>query len=184
MTMLPVGYMAKRISERPEWLPSAEVADIYSVSGCISGNFAEFINFWKHNGYWFFDSPDIIRQLAQAHSIDLSGTKLFYYEAHPLEFDNKSKTWRGFEPEASFATNVAVPDMKVLEGFDVVSFELGTTPECSPLSCNGLASQTRTNRHCLLDSLERARDLLESSQPKKMEPGPYRIFAVYSVDWP
>jgi hypothetical protein len=76
------------------------------------------------------------------------------------------------------------PGAKVLEGYDVVTFSAGTNPECSPLSCNGLAAEVETNQHCLLTSLEQARDLLEQGQFKDSEPGPYRIFAVYSVAWP
>ncbi len=70
------------------------------------------------------------------------------------------------------------------EGYDVVSFSAGTSPECSPLSCNGLAKEIPTNRHCLLDSFEEAKGLLEQGKFVKCEPGPYRIFAVHSVEWP
>jgi hypothetical protein len=53
-TMIPVGYMAKQVEPRSEWLQAQQVLDIYSVSGCVSKNFADYIKFWKHNGYWFF----------------------------------------------------------------------------------------------------------------------------------
>ena len=90
----------------------------------------------------------------------------------------------GFEPEPSFGTNVSVPEAKVLEGYDVVTFFAQTSPECSPLSCNSLAAEVETNSHCLLQSFEQARKLLESGTFNDSEPGPYRIFAVYSVAWP
>jgi hypothetical protein len=38
--MIPAGYMAKRVVVLPEWLPADRVSSIYSVSGCISQNFA------------------------------------------------------------------------------------------------------------------------------------------------
>ena len=57
--MFPAGYMAKRVAARPDWLPAARVSSIYSVSGCISKDFTDYIKFWKHNGYWLFDSPDL-----------------------------------------------------------------------------------------------------------------------------
>ena len=85
-TMIPVGYMAKQVIMYPEWLQAQQVVNVYSVSGCISRNFADYIKFWKHNGYWFFDSPGIIQQLSQEQSIDLGETSLFYYEVHELEF--------------------------------------------------------------------------------------------------
>ncbi|MBI5032465.1 MAG: hypothetical protein HZB51_18220 [Chloroflexi bacterium] len=181
--MIPVGYMAKRVSIRPDWLKSERIVDVYSVSGCISNVFADYIKYWKHNGFWFFDSPAIIRELAKENSIDLNGTRLFYYEAYPEEFDAEKNAWMRFEPEASLETQVEVPFQKVLEGYDVVTFSTGTTAECSPLSCNNLATEIETNSHCLLTSLEQARQLLNTGKFKNSEPGPYRIFAVYSVEW-
>ena len=64
MNLIPAGYMAKRVATRPEWLEVPSVDDIYSVSRCVSRDFADYINYWKHNGYWLFDSIDVIRRLA------------------------------------------------------------------------------------------------------------------------
>lgn len=180
--MVPAGYMAKRVVRRPDWLRASSVSSIYSVSRCIAENFADYINFWKHNGYWFFDSPEIIIDIARENEIDLAGTMLFFYEVHDLQLD--SGEWKRFEPEESFGTNVIVPEAKVLEGYDVVTFSVQTSPECSPLSCNGLAAEVQTNTYCLLKSFEQARTLLENGTFNDSEPGPYRIFAVYSVAWP
>lgn len=182
--MIPVGYMAKRVSIRPEWLKAGSVTDIYSVSNCISKDFTDYINYWKHNGCWFFDTPEAIRQLARENHIDLTGTSLFYYEAHDLEFDDTGGQWASFEPEPSFTTGVTAPHGKVLEGYDVVTFSVGTSAECSPLSCNALAGEVETNEHCLLVSLEHAQQLLENCKFKNTEPGPYRIFTVFSLEWP
>lgn len=181
--MTPAGYMAKRVSRRPEWMEAARIADIYSVSGCVSACFADYIAYWKHNGYWLFDSPGIILRVAREHSIDLSGMTLFYYEMHELEFHDRQGRWEPFAPETSLTTRVATPGTKSLEGYDVVTFCAGTSPECSPLSCNGLAKEVQTNPHCLLPSLERARELLEAGCFRETEPGPFRIFTVYSVAW-
>jgi hypothetical protein len=46
------------------------------------------------------------------------------------------------DPAAAFVTQVREPGERVLEGFDVVSFYAETSPECSPLSCNSLASKS------------------------------------------
>jgi hypothetical protein len=174
--------MAKRVVERPHWFPAERVSSIYSVSGCLSENFAEYINFWKHNGYWLFDSPDIITDLARENNIDLAETMLFFYQVYELQFN--SGEWTSFEPEPSFGTDVSLPEAKVLEGYDVVTFYVQTSPECSPLSCNSLAAEVETNTRCLLQSFEQARALLENGTFNDSEPGPYRIFAVYSVAWP
>jgi hypothetical protein len=177
--MIPAGYLAKTISDLPD-LRAGGVADIYSVSGCISRPFAD-VQFWKHNGYWFFDSPDVIELLARDNGIDLSATHLFYYEVHEKQYDEGEKAWREFAPWPSLPTNVAIPEIKQLEGFDVVSFSLQNMPECSPLSCNGLAKIIPVNRHCLLATFEEAVTALEAGLFDNSEPGPFRVFTVYSV---
>lgn len=180
--MIPVGYMAKRIYNRPEWLGVPNVVDIYSVSSCISEDFADYTPFWKHNGYWLFDSPEVIRALAQEKSIRLDGTNLFFYEAHELEFDGEA--WNRWLPKSSFLTNVVSAARRQLEGFDIVSFSARTSPECSPLSCNSVAKEIPTNQHCLVESFDEAEANINNGSFKNSEPGPYRIFSVYSVDWP
>jgi hypothetical protein len=179
--MIPVGYMAKRVSKKPDWLPAPHVIDIYSVSNCQSEDFADYIPYWKHNGYWFFDSPEIIKNIATEHSISLEGTSLFYYEVYEMEFDGER--WQAFAPEASFPTNVLSPSTKHLKGFDVVNFTARTSPECSGLSCSNLAGDLHTNSHCLFDSFDEAKTNLGNGAFNESEPGPYRIFAVYSVSW-
>lgn len=171
--------MYKRVAKGdPDW-HGAGVQDIYSVSGCISEDFADYIDFWKHNGYWLFDSPAIMKNLAAEHDIDLSGTTLFYYEVYEEEFDEKSRQWSLFSPEEAFETNVVSPQVKELMGFDVVTFSGHTLPECSPLSCNALAKEISVNRHCLLDTFEDAKRLIECGAFDMGEPAPYRIFAVH-----
>jgi hypothetical protein len=182
--MIEVGYMAKHVVKRPDWLEANQVVDIYSVSNCTSKDFADYINYWKHNGFWFFDSPQIICALAREHSIDMKDTQLFFYEVYDLEYYDDRESWDRFEPEESFATNVVVPAKRSLAGYDVVTFSTGNSAECSPLSCNSIAREVSTNEHCLLKSLEEAKRLLEDGKFNNSEPGPFRIFAVYSVPWP
>ena len=100
--MVPAGYLAKRVVARPDWLHAERVSSIYSVSGCVSENFTDYITFWKHNGYWLFDSPQAIIQIAREKSIDLAETVLFFYEVYELQFDLGD--WMRFEPEPSFIT--------------------------------------------------------------------------------
>jgi len=33
--MIPVGYMAKRVIKKPDWLKATNVIDVYSVSSCV-----------------------------------------------------------------------------------------------------------------------------------------------------
>jgi len=183
--MIPAGYMAKRVNSNPavlDTLRTKDIVDIYSLSNCISEDFTDYINYWKHNGYWLFDSPSVIEKLAQENSITLERTTLFYYEVYEFEYDEEEHEWIPFGPEPSFRTEVLVPEEKHLEGYDVVTFSAGTSPECSPLSCNGLASNIKTNLHCLLESFEEAKQHLEQGKFDNSEPGPFRIFAVYTLN--
>lgn len=179
--MIPVGYIYKRVIVRPDWLKAEAIFDIFSLSNCISDDFADYINYWKHNGYWLFNSPEAIEEIATNEGIDLSGTTLFYYEAYEYEFDEDSNKWSAFTPEPAFVTEVLAPMDKHLEGFDVATFSAHTSPECSPLSCNSLATAIPVNTHCLFNTFAEAKGALEGGLFKNSEPGPYRIFAVYTV---
>ena len=86
------------------------------------------------------------------------------------------------QPESDFGVNVVEPEKKTLAGFDVVSFSVGNSPECSPLSCNACAEELSTNEHCLFRTFDEARQAIENDRFQGCEPGPYRIVAVYSVD--
>jgi hypothetical protein len=182
--MIPAGYMSKQIATRPDWLGVSSVRDIYSVSRCISEDFADYVKHWKHNGFWLFDSPDAIVEVAAAEGVSLEETKLFYYEVHEQEYDQVTRQWAPFSPDASFATNVVIPGKKSLEGYDVVNFYARNCPECSPLSCNGLGGDIRVNEHCLIPAREEAIAAVESGKFEGGEPGPLRVFAVYSVAVP
>lgn len=184
--MIPMGYMAKRVEGSPGWSKPPQVLDVYSVSACVNDDFADYVDYWKHNCWWFFDSPELIQSVARENSIDLQGTKLFYYEAHDLELAKGA--WRPFSPGQVWPvqTYVVPPRQKKLEGFDVLTFwvENSPEPEHSPLSCNGFAEKLSTNAHCLFDTFDEAYAALNTGKFEGCEPGALRIFAVYSVDWP
>jgi hypothetical protein len=163
--MLPAGYMYKRVER-----------GIYSVSGCISKNFTDYIKHWRHNALWFFDAPAVLDEVAAAEGSGTKGLTLFYYEISPEQYEGAS--WSAFDASAP---GVVVPAVKQLEGFDVVTFFGQSAPECSPLSCNGLGEGTTVNSHSLFGSFESAKQALDSGFFEYSEPGPYRIFAVYSL---
>jgi hypothetical protein len=177
--MIPAGYMAKQVSTVPPRL-AAFATQIYSVSGCIAKPFCEFISHWQHNGFWLFDSPALIAAVARKEGMELTAHKMFYYEVYGQQSDEDSGSWQPVAADASIATQVLTPSHSRLEGFDVATFSAGTNPECSPLSCNYLAETIGVNKHCLLDSFDEAKRLLEAGAFAHSEPGPFRIFAVHS----
>jgi hypothetical protein len=185
--MIQAGYMLKRVVRRPDWIHAAHVKDIYSLSGCVSENFTDYINHWKHNGHWLFNSLAPIEEIARERRLDISGMMLFYYEVFETQFDEDTRTWSKFEPEQAFPTKVETPEVMQLEGFDVTTFSVGTSPECSPLSCNDLAADIAVNKHCLFDSFDQARQALECGKFDGLEPGPFRTVSVHTVGadlWP
>jgi hypothetical protein len=174
--------MAKFVARRPDWLKVACIDDIYSVSSCVSEDFCDWIHSWKHNGFWFFDSPDIIRKIAASRNVELDKATWFYYEAFEQEFVSEESHWCSFAPEPSFPLDVQPPQKPVLRGIDIVTYFVGNSPECSPLSCNHMAEKFAVNRHCLLDNFDEAKALVEAGCFDECEPGPYRLVAVHTID--
>jgi len=179
--MIALGYMAKRIVERPDWLDVPSVRDVYAVSDCISPDFTDYITFWLHNGFWFFDKPSRISRLCSQHGISLDDLTFVYYEAHPQQFNTDDHTWHGFGPDPDIKANVCQPMNPRLLGYDIVCYSMQNSPECSPLSCNYVATDVRVNLHCLVDTLDYAVKCLETGVFDNAEPGPMRIIAVYSL---
>ncbi len=179
--VIPAGYMYKRVSLRPNRLKGPNVRDICSVSSCISEDFCDYITYWKHNGFWFFDRPDIMESIACTESISLDGLTLFFYRIYPMQWTTDSRNWQAFGPDPAFETDVVVPKQSKQLGFDVVTYSERTAPECSPLSCNFLADCIAVNAHCLFDTLDAARSALESGAFDDSEPGPFRILEVHTI---
>lgn len=180
--MIPGGYVRKCVSARPVSIQTDRVVDIYSASSCISSDFANDIGYWRHNGFWLFNDPSDMDDIAAAEGKAITEFGLFYYELYEQQYDVQQMSWSSFAPEPSFETKVKSPVRARLEGFDVVSFSLGTDRECSPLSCNSLADELPVNAHCLFESFEEAKAAIEEGKFNNTEPGPFRIFAVYSVE--
>lgn len=180
--MISAGYMFKKVSIRPSWIKNKNVKNIFSVSSCCSDDFADYIDFWKHNGYWFFNNVSDMDEIIKSEGINRSKLTLFYYEVFEDEYDEYEKSWSRIAHEKSFVTDAVKPERKTLKGFDVVSFSQRTSPECSLLSCNSFADEISVNQHCLFETFSEAKKAIESDAFSEAEPGPYRIFSVYLVD--
>lgn len=185
--MIPAGYMYKLVSTSDGKEAASQPVDFYSAGACGAGItpfFTDYVPHWKHNGFWFFNSPGVMQEIAVEKHIDLSGMTLFFYELYEFEFDLPDageEAWSPIESESSFVTEIVVPSKKVLAGFDVVEYVCRNSPECSLLSCSNLAKEFTVNSHCLFDTLEDAKVAVESGKFHEREPGPYRILAVYVV---
>lgn len=197
--MIPMGYTAKHVSYKHQGLKADQVVDIYSVSDCVSESFhwsidgywKDFEN-WKHNWYGFFNSPEAIAELAAKRGVDLSNTKMFYYEAYELQYIGGDVGWVHFPERLEWLAEAAplalkpeviTPIQKNLAGYDIVSYDpQGIFPDHSYLSCNYMAEELRVNEHCLLELFEEAKFSVETGIFDECEDGDIRIFAVYTLD--
>jgi len=173
---ISIGYFPKRIVPRPDWLKVSSVFDICSVSECMSSGPEDWINHWRHNDLWVYDTEEIAWSIVR----DQSKTGVYAIPAYrmvPLLFDSGKAEVLDIPP---LSVQELSADFQFL-GFDVVSRSQGANFECSPLSCNGVAETEPVNAHCLVDDEETALRLALtfSSGAIGCEPGPYRVLEVW-----
>lgn len=178
--MIQAGYMYKKIVTQPEWLKCRNVTKVYSVSGCTSNDFTDYIPCWKHNKYWLFNKPDDMDSIIDEQKLT-DEFELLFYELYEKEFNEEEQAWQEISGEDSFGYDVKSPAHKDFLGYDIVCYSVGASHECSPLSCNWLCREVNVNEYCLLDDFAYAVELTETLNNKKAEPGPYRIIAVSRV---
>lgn len=185
MSWTLVGYFCKRILARSAWHspypdhPEAAfpapppVEEIGSVSNCIArppeGAEGNAIS----NAFGGYQSPDAARR-----TVPLEQRAEFDCYAYRIA----SELYRDgdVEPLAlPLADCVAVPADFVCIGYDVVELIHAHCLGCSPLSCNGQASQFAVNRYCLVESAAGARQLAREFSRSKPEPGPYCVVEVW-----
>jgi hypothetical protein len=174
-----VGYFAKEPPNpaEAEFLGPGE--DIGSVAECIVSGAESWIQHWKHNKFWRFDSEQLALSVVPVER--RASFDVYAYESYPLLFDVDGEQplempQLDVEPVGS--------DYSVL-GYDVVelrsigrpgdeqpNYEFG----CSPLTCNSLLKEMRVNAHCLLETAAEALELagrVAASDGTMGEPGPY-----------
>lgn len=163
-----IGYFLKRTTLPSGWDFPQSVAEICSVSDCINPAPDDWIERWLHNELGFFDSRDDARSM----NVDPSKAwRLFAFRLLPVRFVQGCR-----EPLDIPALMVEpMSNDFVSLGFDVVSKSISAFFECSPLSCNGLASEVPVNRYCLLDTLAEAETVADRCSRDEPEPGPYYV---------
>ena len=147
MKPLLIGYFAKARTPAPIDLQvPAIVTEIASISGCIAQQPEEWIDQWKHNDWFVFDSPETALSIAS----EATEVRLYAYSVVPILFTPGAE-----EPlEVTGASPKPLSDRFELLGYDVVSRSVTPMFECSPLSCNGMAAETAVNQFCLIPSLD------------------------------
>ena len=179
--MIPVGYLRKRKTARPEWLDAPTVKSVVAVSDCVMKPVLDVFTLGGFNGWFFFDAPSCFDLTLRELGADFEETCLLYFEVYEEDFDELTHQW-GVLPLPQDPVNVLQPTGAQLLGFDVASFYMRSSPECSGLSCSSHAAKLEPNEHGLFATLEDAKAALEKGFFDRAEPGPHRIFAVHRID--
>jgi hypothetical protein len=178
MPMIDGGYFAKRVTSRPKELNAPGVQEICSVSNCISPAPEGWIGHWRHNELGWFNT--IADALSVVPEPERPHYRVFAYRLEPFVFR------QGTRVEIAVPSDVHPhpigPDF-VERGFDAANKSMPTVlgVECSPLSCNYLATELTTNAFCLFPTYEAAVAGARSFSIDEPEPGDYYIIQVLEL---
>jgi hypothetical protein len=168
---LLIGYFAKRITLKPDWISAPAIVEICSVSDCIAPAPENWIQHWTHNELWVYDTVAAARAVIPAG--EEAQFAMYAYRIVPVIFSDGV----GNSLEIP-AHPEALPPAFTSLGFDVVSRSVGTNFECSPLSCCDLAGDWSANQFCLLSDLDTAIAAATTFSVEQPEPGPYVVIEV------
>lgn len=184
--MIPIGYQAKHIRSKRR-NPNL-VINSYGIRCQISDE----VIVWnsRRNGHEFYDSPELIEEIAKEEQLPLEGSKLFYYELYENEYvETEEEEWIWSQmPNPTDVVdyydnppNVVAPKEKQFHGYDILGFVYNLMGSMLSWKNPGV----ETNEYGLIDSLEKCKELIENKEVHLCcrEPGSIRIYAVYSVDW-
>ncbi len=145
-----IGFLAKKIVSRPNWLKCSAVQEVCSVSECISAGPPDRIDSWVHNDVGFYDTEDLA--LTVVPEQEREEYDLFAYRIWPLRFHEElaEEEWNPVEKWAELPEEPELSRYGRI-GYDLVGNDLSDFFECSPLSCNGVAGEIEVNQFCLID---------------------------------
>lgn len=167
-----IGYFPKITLARPDWLRADQVKEVCSASECMSKGPSDWIDAWKHNDHWVYDSPEIATTIIKEEETTFD---MYAFKQYPIKIDHGA-----VENEDVIEPNVRpLPDDYEFLGYDAVSRSCGNSFECSPLSCNNGAEGVPCNTNCLFDTFEEAIDGAKNFSSGEWEPGPYYIVEIY-----
>lgn len=173
MRPILIGYFLKRTKQHPDWLKTAGVEEVCSVSTCISEAPDGWIDQWQHNEMWIYDTPQMACTVVPKSAQD--EFDLYAYQMFPVEFVREQQRQFAIPP----LRVQPMPESFERLGYDAVSRSSGNSFDCSPLSCNHMAEQIPVNRHCLVDDADTAFRIAAEFEAEGCEPGPYYVVEVW-----
>ena len=173
--MTDAGYFAKRVAAKPEWLNAGAVHEICSASHCISSAPDDWIDRWLHNEFgWFNRASDALAVVPPDQKAEF---RTFAYRIFPHLFRGGQRHEMEIPPDVH---PDPIPTSFTSLGFDSINKFMPSVLgfECSPLSCNSMASEMGANAYCLFDSLEAAIAGATRFSIEQPEPGDYYVVEV------
>ena len=174
MTPVLIGYFPKRTMKRPEWLKATGVEELCSVSTCLSDGPNGWVDQWRHNEMWVYDTPEL------AFSVVPEATRkefdLYAYKMFPVVFVVGKQ--QPFDIPNLHVQSLASSFERL--GNDIVC-KGGCTFACSPLTCNHMAEHVAVNRQCLVEDAAAAFRLAAEFEAGGCEPGPYCVVEVWRL---
>lgn len=169
-----IGYFPKRRILQPLGLEVPHVAEICSVSNCISEGPDGWMEHWIHNELGAFDSPEAARSVVPAQ--EQADFTVHAWHLYPARFVKGEKQLL----PVTVSPVSAMPRHFERLGIDLVQKNEGASYfGCSPLSCNYLAREIVVNQFCLIDDEERALRMAHDFSLTEPEPGPYYAIEVW-----
>lgn len=172
MIAILIGYFPKITLVRPDWLKAEHVIEVCSASECMSKGPTDWIDAWKHNDHWLYNSPHIATTVIQE---DTSSFEMYAFKQYPIRIDHGAVE----DEEVSEQNVMPLPEDFEMLGYDAVSRSGGNAFECSPLSCNNGAETIPCNSSCLFETLEEAIESAKNFSNGVWEPGPYYIIEIF-----
>jgi len=190
-----VGYFPRHPAPAPPGLLQRGVAEIGNLGHYGSDGPKNWVDQWRHNQMWFYDSEEVVRKvIADAIEIHIEpdperdppwqvrlthengvGFDFYAYKLFPVSFTEGKQ--EPFELPFLNVTPLA-RDYEWL-GYDAVNKTCCAQFECSPLFCNGMCEEIPVNRWCLIDERERAFEVANYFSVRKPEPGAYFVVEVW-----
>ena len=149
------------------------MTELASVSECISPGPANWIDEWRHNNAFFYESPADARSVVP--EAGASDYRLYAYRMLTESFGS-------YDDATSVDVNVTpaeIDDSFIFAGYDVVSRSYASNFECSPLSCNEMGAEVPVNEYCLIDRLDEAIRFAQRCGEEQPEPGVYYVLEVW-----
>lgn len=168
-----IGYFPKRKMLRPVWLKNPQIEQICSASDCISEGPIDWIDQWRHNDMWAYDTAELAWSVVP--EAERKDFEIHAYRMFPVIFEAGAE--KPFE--LPLLQVKPLPDTFELLGFDAVSRTMGNIFEHSPLSCNHMADEIAVNRYCLVDNEQAAFQMAQRFEAGEGEPGLYYVVEVW-----